>query len=64
MEIAVRVKDNTDSKGSFGSMLIRIDTICIIAPKARMKIDLEDLFEKNTTRGKIPRLKIRTISGI
>jgi hypothetical protein len=41
-----------------------IAMICIIAPKAKMKIELELLFVKNTASGRIPRLKIKAISGI
>lgn len=64
MEIAVKVNENADSKRLYGSKLKRIDRICIIAPKARKKIELEDLFVKNTASGRIPRLKIRARSGI
>ena len=45
-------------------MLKTIAMICIIPPKASIKIELDDLFMKNTTSGRIPRLTIRTRSGI
>ena len=45
-------------------MPIKIDIICKIPPKASIKIELDDLFMKNTTSGRIPRLTIRTRSGI
>jgi len=64
MEIAVKAKNDVDSRGLYESMLNIIAKIWIIAPKAKMNIKLDDLFVKNTTSGKIPRLKIRAISRI
>ena len=64
MEIAVKVNENAESKGLYRSMPIKIEIICINPPKASIKIELDDLFMKNTTSGRIPRLKIRTRSGI
>ena len=64
MEIAVVVNENADNNRSYGSLLNKIDIICIIAPRAKKKIELDDLFMKNTTSGISPRLKIKTRSGI
>ena len=64
MEIAVKVNENAESKGLYRSIPKRIDIMCIIPPKASIKIELDDLFMKNTTSGRIPRLTIRTRSGI
>ena len=49
MEIAVKVNENADTKGLYRSIPITIAIICIIPPKASIKIELDDLFMKNTT---------------
>ncbi|MHA2393120.1 MAG: hypothetical protein ACXAEX_14365 [Promethearchaeota archaeon] len=64
MEMAVNVNEIVDSMGSYRSKLNSTAVICIHAPKAKNKIELDDLFMKNTTSGRIPRLKISTASGI
>jgi hypothetical protein len=46
MEIAVVIKNKTDSNGSYKSKLKMTATIWIIAPKAKNKIVSEDLFIK------------------
>ena len=49
MEIAVKFNENAESNGLYRSMPIKIEIICIIPPKASIKIELDDLFMKNTT---------------
>ena len=63
MEIAVAVNEIAEIKGLYKSKPTTIDKICIIAPKARTKIELDDLFVKNMASGIIPRLMIRIKPG-
>ena len=64
MQNAVVIKVNMDNNRLYGSKAINIDIISMIAPKAKNRIELEDLFMKNTNSGRMPRLNIKTRSGI